>query len=275
MDKNIDERLFESGLVKLTADIIIEFDDGSILLIKRGRDPFKGCWAIPGGKMEGEETIEETATREAKEALERGDKFDFTKKPVHGTGSLGSEEKTGRFAGDKIYLSLDDKVWGKQTKREGIDKIVDVTDENLEELTKAGAETFYDYKTQKWKAKVGAKNITSSLESVNYEIDKGAKIKVVDSYKALKDTESELGISALHNEEQFFDSLSKKYDAVVFKNVKKIADEQDSQFFKMLLADQMIVLNQDKARIVRPDITNTAPKPTKQPIVEESLTVEP
>ncbi len=58
---------FDNGLVKLTADIIIEFEDGSIVLIKRGHAPFKGQWAIPGGKMEGEESIEETAIREARE----------------------------------------------------------------------------------------------------------------------------------------------------------------------------------------------------------------
>jgi len=52
--------------ITLTADIIIEYEDGSIVLIKRKHDPCKGQWAIPGGILEGEETIEETAVREAK-----------------------------------------------------------------------------------------------------------------------------------------------------------------------------------------------------------------
>jgi 8-oxo-dGTP diphosphatase len=51
----------------ICADIIIEFEDESIALAKRGSDPFKGQWALPGGKMDGDETIEETAIREAKE----------------------------------------------------------------------------------------------------------------------------------------------------------------------------------------------------------------
>ena len=42
--------------------------DGSrLLLIKRGRDPGKGLWAVPGGKVEHGETLEETVVREVKE----------------------------------------------------------------------------------------------------------------------------------------------------------------------------------------------------------------
>ena len=51
----------------LTADVIIEYEDRSIVLVKRGNDPFKGEWALPGGMLDGNETIEETAMREVKE----------------------------------------------------------------------------------------------------------------------------------------------------------------------------------------------------------------
>ena len=37
------------------------------LLIERKHDPFKGCWAIPGGFMEIDETTEEAAVRELRE----------------------------------------------------------------------------------------------------------------------------------------------------------------------------------------------------------------
>lgn len=38
-----------------------------ILLIQRDRPPYEGCWAFPGGFMEIDETIDETARRELEE----------------------------------------------------------------------------------------------------------------------------------------------------------------------------------------------------------------
>ncbi len=51
----------------LATDIIIDFPDGSIVLIERGNDPFKGKLALPGGMVEIGETVETAARREAKE----------------------------------------------------------------------------------------------------------------------------------------------------------------------------------------------------------------
>jgi len=39
----------------------------SLLLIQRGKDPFAGHWALPGGFIEPEETLEASARRELKE----------------------------------------------------------------------------------------------------------------------------------------------------------------------------------------------------------------
>lgn len=50
----------------LVIDVIIE-KDNKIVLIKRKNEPFKGKLAIPGGKVEVGETVEESAIREAKE----------------------------------------------------------------------------------------------------------------------------------------------------------------------------------------------------------------
>ena len=36
----------------------------SILLVKRGVHPYKDCWALPGGFLKPDETIEECAIRE-------------------------------------------------------------------------------------------------------------------------------------------------------------------------------------------------------------------
>ena len=54
----------------LTADCVIFGFDGKelkILLIERGNEPCKGCWAFPGGFMNIDETIEQCARRELKE----------------------------------------------------------------------------------------------------------------------------------------------------------------------------------------------------------------
>ncbi len=51
----------------VTADVIIQYPDGGIILIKRGKEPFLGSWALPGGILEEGETVEQCAVREAKE----------------------------------------------------------------------------------------------------------------------------------------------------------------------------------------------------------------
>ena len=42
-------------------------DNGRILLVERGREPSKGLWAIPGGKVERGETLRQAAQREVLE----------------------------------------------------------------------------------------------------------------------------------------------------------------------------------------------------------------
>ena len=50
-----------------TATAIIEFPLDTILLIKRDTVPFKGYWALPGGRAEPSENVEQTVVREVKE----------------------------------------------------------------------------------------------------------------------------------------------------------------------------------------------------------------
>jgi 8-oxo-dGTP diphosphatase len=53
----------------VTVDIIVvtRGPKPKVLLIRRKHDPFAGCWAIPGGFVEMDETLEAAARRELKE----------------------------------------------------------------------------------------------------------------------------------------------------------------------------------------------------------------
>ena len=53
----------------VTADcvVITKEKEPKVLLIQRGHEPFKGCWAFPGGFMNMDETTEQCAVRELEE----------------------------------------------------------------------------------------------------------------------------------------------------------------------------------------------------------------
>ena len=53
----------------VTADCVVMTKEAvpQVLLIERGADPYKGCWAFPGGFMNMDETTEQCAIRELEE----------------------------------------------------------------------------------------------------------------------------------------------------------------------------------------------------------------
>ncbi len=96
-------------------------DDGKILLIRRGREPGKGLWAVPGGKVRYGETLRDAARREALEEtgldVEIGDVvwvgehidadhhlvlIDFAGRP------LGGELRAADDADEALWVPLED-----------------------------------------------------------------------------------------------------------------------------------------------------------------------
>ncbi|MEW6337858.1 MAG: NUDIX domain-containing protein [Acidobacteriota bacterium] len=51
----------------LTVDAVITDPVRGVVLIRRGKPPFEGCWALPGGFVDPDETCEAACAREALE----------------------------------------------------------------------------------------------------------------------------------------------------------------------------------------------------------------
>ena len=87
----------------VTADCVVMTvgEDPQILLIERGSEPYKGCWAFPGGFLNMDETTEECAIRELKE--ETG--LEITK--VHQIGAYSAVDRDPRGRTITVaYLAL-------------------------------------------------------------------------------------------------------------------------------------------------------------------------
>ena len=70
--------------------VITKEAEPKVLLIERGDEPFKGCWAFPGGFMNMDETTEQCAIRELEE--ETG----LTVSEVHQIGAYSKVDRDPR-----------------------------------------------------------------------------------------------------------------------------------------------------------------------------------
>ena len=90
----------------VTADCIVitKEADAKVLLIQRGDEPYKGCWAFPGGFMNMDETTEQCAIRELEE--ETGLKVN----EVHQIGAYSKVDRDPRGRTITVaYLAIIDK----------------------------------------------------------------------------------------------------------------------------------------------------------------------
>ena len=105
----------------LTADCVVLNDRNEILLVKRGNEPFKGCWALPGGFMEMDETIERCAVRE----LEEETSLKVSEQDIHliGVYSAPDRDPRGRTVTAAFSLTLSHSFDHAQIVSDGVSYI--------------------------------------------------------------------------------------------------------------------------------------------------------
>ena len=192
-------------------------------------------------------------TPESAAALRAGGTFDPTRPAAHpimeGKGEEVAEGK--RFAGPRLYLSLDDQRWGSRTE----------TDQSIEaipsrELGRDAGDSdalFYDYGKQEWMVRPGAQQIVG-LEPVEYRISPDAKILTIGHPDALRQTLAEVDVEFFNTEGREGPLMWEKlaaagYDAVAIVNTKEHVNAH--KFFKAAGGDTLVVLNQDAVELVR------------------------
>jgi ADP-ribose pyrophosphatase YjhB (NUDIX family) len=104
----------------------IVFDaEGRVLLVERGKPPGVGLWTVPGGRLEGAETLAQAVAREVREetglvvevgplacVVERmGDDFhfvilDYLARVIGGTLAAASDARAARFVDDAGLAAL-------------------------------------------------------------------------------------------------------------------------------------------------------------------------
>ena len=182
-------------------------------------------------------TSAERAGKIQKEGFKYG-----AEKPLFGTGSMDKGEKIGRFAGDAIYLSLDDKAWGELHTFEASGPAVKATGKE----SRAEHQLYYDYEAQTWMAEPG-KYKKTSLTGVDFDIPPGTRVLKIDSIAAHRKAASKYGD---FSEPSFWTNIAKDFDAVEITNTAEIQKANpDYDFFKAAMADQLIILNKDIAKV--------------------------
>ncbi len=102
--KSIHQRIELDGKVISTVDIVV-IADNKVLLIKRGKEPYKYCWAFPGGRIEpNDDDILSAAKRELKEETS----LELDLKPILTKGN-NTRDPRG-FCVTNVFVSRLDEV---------------------------------------------------------------------------------------------------------------------------------------------------------------------
>lgn len=97
---------------------VVVTNGNRLLLIKRGREPNKGLWAVPGGKVRFGESMRTAAKREVEEEtgliVEIGDVV-WTGEIIDGDHHIVLIDFSGRVVGGQLAASddADEAIWAK------------------------------------------------------------------------------------------------------------------------------------------------------------------
>jgi len=107
-----DEYVYEWPRAMVTVDALLFAECGervSVLLIRRGNEPYKGLWALPGGFLEMDEELEAGAAREL---FEETGIEGIELKQMHTFGTVGRDPR-GRMITIVYTATLDEEVESK------------------------------------------------------------------------------------------------------------------------------------------------------------------
>lgn len=126
----------------VTADGIVT-KDGMVLLVRRGNDPFKGSYALPGGFLDRGETLEHCVAREVRE--ETGIKAEVNQ--LVGVYSSPNRDPRGHFVTAVFHMR---PTGGTLKAGDDADRAEWVHMDKLPELAFDHAEIIHDFTSGRW-----------------------------------------------------------------------------------------------------------------------------